>query len=59
MRAGGLTAYDTQRLEQMYFETDTAETAGKKAIMGGPALYLDFINLFMLVLQLFGQRRQE
>jgi uncharacterized protein len=34
MRAGGLTAYDTQRLEQMYFETDTAETAGKKAIMG-------------------------
>jgi uncharacterized protein len=55
----GLTAYDTQRIKEMYLESDTEEIAGKKAIMGALALYLDFINLFMLLLQLFGQRRQE
>jgi FtsH-binding integral membrane protein len=55
----GLTAYDTQRIKEMYLDSDTAEDAGKKAIMGALALYLDFINLFMLLLQLFGQRRQE
>ena len=54
----GLTAYDTQRIKEMYLESDSKKVAGKKAIMGAPALYLDFINLFML-LQLFGQRRQE
>jgi FtsH-binding integral membrane protein len=53
----GLTAYDTQRIKEMYLESDSKEVAGKKAIMGALALYLDFINLFML-LQLFGQRRQ-
>jgi FtsH-binding integral membrane protein len=55
----GLTAYDTQRIKEMYLESDSTEVAGKKAIMGALALYLDFINLFMLLLQLFGQRRQE
>ena len=55
----GLTAYDTQRIKEMYLESDSEEVAGKKAIMGALALYLDFINLFMLLLQLFGQRRQE
>jgi uncharacterized protein len=55
----GLTAYDTQRIKEMYLESDTEEAAGKKAIMGALALYLDFINLFMLLLQLFGQRRQD
>jgi FtsH-binding integral membrane protein len=55
----GLTAYDTQRIKEMYLESDSKEVAGKKAIMGALALYLDFINLFMLLLQLFGQRRQE
>jgi uncharacterized protein len=55
----GLTAYDTQRIKAMYLESDTDEIEGKKAIMGALALYLDFINLFMLLLQLFGQRRQE
>jgi FtsH-binding integral membrane protein len=55
----GLTAYDTQRIKEMYLESDSEEVAGKKAIMGALALYLDFINLFMLLLQLFGQRRQD
>ena len=55
----GLTAYDTQRIKEMYLESDSEEVAGKKAIMGALALYLDFINLFMMLLQLFGQRRQD
>src|SRR3979411_737233 len=55
----GLTAYDTQRIKEMYLESDTDEIEGKKAILGALALYLDFINLFMLLLQLFGQRRQD
>ncbi|WP_035872076.1 Bax inhibitor-1/YccA family protein [Cucumibacter marinus] len=52
----GLTAYDTQKIKEMYFEGDGAETAGKKAIMGALALYLDFINLFLMLLRLFGNR---
>ena len=55
----GLTAYDTQRIKQMYLESDTVEVAGKKAVLGALALYLDFINLFMMLLQLFGQRREN
>jgi uncharacterized protein len=55
----GLTAYDTQRIKELYLESDSLETAGKKAILGALSLYLDFINLFMLMLQLFGQRRQQ
>jgi FtsH-binding integral membrane protein len=55
----GLTAYDTQRIRQIYLESDAAEIAGKKAVLGALALYLDFINLFMLLLQLFGQRREN
>ena len=55
----GLTAYDTQRIREMYLESDTGEIAGKKAILGALALYLDFINLFMILLQLFGQRRDN
>jgi hypothetical protein len=55
----GLTAYDTQRIKEMYLESDTPEIAGKKAVLGALALYLDFINLFMMLLQLFGQRRQN
>ena len=53
----GLTAWDTQRIKEMYWDGDTAVIAGKKAIMGALALYLDFVNLFMFLLQLFGQRR--
>jgi FtsH-binding integral membrane protein len=53
----GLTAWDTQRIKEMYWEADGYEIAGKKAILGALTLYLDFINLFMMLLQLFGQRR--
>jgi hypothetical protein len=55
----GLTAYDTQRIKEMYFEGDAAVIAGKKAIMGALALYLDFINLFMLLLQFLGVQRRD
>jgi FtsH-binding integral membrane protein len=55
----GLTAYDTQRIKEIYLESDTVEVAGKKALLGALALYLDFINLFMMLLQLFGQRREN
>src|SRR3979411_2598005 len=55
----GLTAYDTQRIKAMYLESDTAEAEGKKAILGALSLYLDFINLFMMLLQLFGARRND
>jgi FtsH-binding integral membrane protein len=53
----GLTAYDTQQIKSMYYEGDTDATAGRKAIMGALRLYLDFINLFMMLLSLFGDRR--
>jgi FtsH-binding integral membrane protein len=53
----GLTAYDTQRIKEMYYAGDGHEVAGKKAIMGALRLYLDFINLFMMLLQLMGTRR--
>jgi uncharacterized protein len=55
----GLTAWDTQRIRQMYFEVDhsDAQMAGKTAIMGALSLYLDFVNLFMMLLQLVGVRR--
>jgi uncharacterized protein len=52
----GLTAYDTQRIKEMYFEADDTATAGRKAIMGALTLYLDFINMFLMLLQLFGNR---
>jgi FtsH-binding integral membrane protein len=55
----GLTAYDTQRIKAMYLESDTDELEGKKAILGALSLYLDFINLFMMLLQLFGARRND
>ena len=53
----GLTAYDTQKIKEMYFEGDGEAVAGRKAIMGALRLYLDFINLFMMLLSLFGDRR--
>jgi len=55
----GLTAWDTQRIKEMYFEIDHSDgqMAGKTAIMGALSLYLDFINLFMMLLQLLGTRR--
>ena len=55
----GLTAWDTQRIKETYFEIDHSDgqLAGKTAIMGALSLYLDFINLFMMLLQLLGARR--
>lgn len=54
----GLTAYDTQKVKEMYFEADGSEIAAKKSIMGALTLYLDFINLFIMLLRLFGQSRE-
>ncbi len=53
----GLTAYDTQKIKNMYLTSDSGEVIGKKAVMGALTLYLDFINLFIMLLRLFGQRR--
>lgn len=53
----GLTAYDTQRLKELYFADGSAAANPKAAIMGALTLYLDFINLFLMLLRLFGQRR--
>jgi uncharacterized protein len=52
----GLTAYDTQRIKEMYFEGDDVMVSGRKAIMGALQLYLDFINLFTFLLQFLGNR---
>jgi uncharacterized protein len=53
----GLTAYDTQRIKEMYDVNDDGTIAGRKAVMGALSLYLDFINMFMMLLRLFGERR--
>jgi FtsH-binding integral membrane protein len=53
----GLTAWDTQRIKEVYFAGDSAIAAGKKAVMGALSLYLDFINMFMFLLQFLGNRR--
>lgn len=52
----GLTAYDTQRIKEMYFVGDDAVAAGRKAVMGALSLYLNFINMFTMLLSLFGNR---
>ncbi len=52
----GLTAYDTQKIKESYSESHGAEVLAKGAIMGALSLYLDFINLFMMLLRLFGNR---
>ena len=53
----GLTAYDTQMIKRMYYGTDTREVAEKKAVFGALRLYLDFINLFLFLLNFLGNRR--
>jgi len=53
----GLTAWDTQKIKNMYDASDDSQSAGRKAVMGALSLYLDFINLFMMLLRLFGDRR--
>ena len=52
----GFTAYDTQKVKLSYNEGDNSETSSKKAIMGALHLYLDFLNLFLMLLHLFGNR---
>ncbi len=53
----GLTAYDTQQIKEMYSVNDDGTVAGRKSVMGALRLYLDFINMFMFLLYLFGGRR--
>jgi FtsH-binding integral membrane protein len=53
----GLTAYDTQALKHSYVAGEDATTSGRKAIFGALKLYLDFINLFLMLLRLMGNRR--
>ena len=53
----GLTAWDTQKIKEIYDPMDDGTVAGRKAVMGALSLYLDFINLFMLLLRLLGSRR--
>jgi len=53
----GLTAYDTQSIKELYSPQDDGTIAGRKAVMGALRLYLDFINLFLMLLRIFGDRR--
>jgi uncharacterized protein len=53
----GLTGWDTQRIKEMYNPMDDGTIGGRKAVMGALSLYLDFINLFLMMLRLFGDRR--
>ncbi len=53
----GLTAYDTQWIKESYAVSDDGTVAGRKAVFGALKLYLDFINLFVMLLQLLGNRR--
>jgi hypothetical protein len=52
----GLTAYDTQQIKEQYYEGDDQLTAGRKSIMGALSLYLNFLNMFLMLLSLFGNR---
>lgn len=53
----GLTAYDTQMIKEIYYAHDDSETSGKKALFGALRLYMNFLNMFLALLQLFGNRR--
>jgi len=53
----GLTAWDTQKIKEMYDPMEDGTVVGRKAVMGALTLYLDFINLFLFLLRLFGDRR--
>jgi FtsH-binding integral membrane protein len=53
----GLTAWDTQKIKEFYDPMDDGTVAGRKVVMGALALYLDFINLFLMLLRLVGDRR--
>lgn len=54
----GLTAYDTQKIKRMYRAgIEDSETGQKLALLGSITLYLDFINLFLFLLRIFGRRK--
>ncbi|MBQ6613239.1 MAG: Bax inhibitor-1/YccA family protein [Alistipes sp.] len=54
----GLTAWDTQKIKQMFYEYGTNDKSGHKlALLGALTLYLDFINLFLFLLRIFGGSR--
>ncbi len=53
----GLTAWDTQSIKEMYYEGDSSDAHGRKVVMGALRLYLDFINMFMFLLQFMGNNR--
>jgi FtsH-binding integral membrane protein len=53
----GLTAWDTQKIKEMYDPMDDGTIGGRKTVMGALSLYLDFINLFLMLLRLVGARR--
>lgn len=53
----GLTAYDTQQIKENYYVGDDGTIAGKKAVMSALSLYMDFVNLFIMLLRLLGDRR--
>jgi len=55
----GLTAWDTQRIKEEYYLLQDGTQAGKAAVMGALALYLDFVNLFQLLLSLLGNRSSD
>lgn len=52
----GLTAYDTQKIKSMYSYVSGTEMVGKSVVMGALQLYLDFINMFVFLLRMFGSR---
>jgi FtsH-binding integral membrane protein len=53
----GLTAYDTQKIKSMYFAVQGSDFVGRSIVMGALTLYLDFINLFLFLLRIMGDRR--
>ncbi|MEK9968870.1 MAG: Bax inhibitor-1/YccA family protein [Ferrovibrio sp.] len=54
----GLTAFDTQRIKSEFYEGDAADLQTKQAIFGATSLYVNFLNIFMALLQLFGQKNE-
>lgn len=53
----GLTAYDTQRTKSLYFQVAGTDQEGRVVVMSALQLYLDFINMFLFILRLFGSNR--
>ena len=53
----GLTAWDTQKIKEIYSANDDGTVSGRKTVMGALTLYLDFINLFLFLLRFLGDRR--